>query len=297
MYKISIGISALNEEQNIKKLLNSVLTQNLGEHELLEIIVISDGSTDKTVEEINSIKSNKIKVFEYTERAGKMQRFNEIFKASQGDILITIDADVLPESNDTFKYLIDKFNEDNVQYVSGRSKPIEPRNFLEKSINISRRAWDVFRDTLKSGNGVYACNGKFFGISHKLAQQIVYPLKGSGDQGYVYFFCLSKGYEFRGCKDAKVLFRSPNSLKEHIKQINWYQKDYYGWKDEFGPIVKEEYKIPAKMLIKEKLRLFAKYPIHTVFLFVVNFYAKHIYKPKIANDQKWDMQTSTKEAF
>ncbi len=296
MAKISVGIAALNEEQNIKKLLITILGQDLGTNELIEILVVSDGSTDGTGEEVKTITDTRIKLIEYKERAGKMQRFNEIFKKAKGDIVISIDADVLPENTKTFFHLLERFNENGVEFVSGRSLPLPPRNFLEKSINISRMAWDTFRDTLKDGNGVYACNGKFYAITQKLASELTFPETGTEDQGYIYFFCLKEKYKVRGCKEAKILFRSPNNIREHVKQIKRYQGNV-GLTDEFGEIVDKEYAIPTDLLRKEKMKLFIKYPAHCLFLAIINYYAKNIYNPVAKTDQKWEIQSSTKEAI
>lgn len=294
MYKVSVGISALNEELNIGSLLSSILKQEGTNFEMEEIIVISDGSTDGTVNKVKQINDKRIKLFDYEDRMGKMQRFNEIFRLANGDIIISIDADVLPENKNTFSELIKMFDEAGVAFVSGRSKPMKPRNFLEESINVSRLAWDKFRDTIKEGHGVYASNGKFYAITKKLSTEVHFPKVGSGDQGYIYFKCLSLGFKSRGCKKAKVLFRSPNNIKDHVKQINRYQSDY-GWKVEFGNEVEKEYKIPLLMMYKEKAKLLVKYPLHSIFLLVINSYAKHIYKSNVTVEQKWEIQNSTKE--
>jgi glycosyltransferase involved in cell wall biosynthesis len=296
MTSVSVGIAALNEGSNIKQLLMSILNQQMNEYELLEVIVVSDGSTDNTVQEVKAVNSTLIKLIDYPNRAGKMKRFNEIFKIAKGDIVISIDADVLPEDDQTFYRLLQNFKDPQVAFASGRSKPLKARNFIESSINVSRLAWDTFRDSLKNGDGVYASNGKFYAITKQLASEITFPEQGSGDQGYIYLKCLKLGYKSKGCKDAKILFRSPNNLTDHIKQINRYEHDY-GWRDEFGNMVDEAYYIPTSMIYKEKLRIFIKYPLHSLFIFIVNVYAKYIFKSKVVTEQHWEIQNSTKEAI
>ena len=46
---VTIGIPAYNEEANVRNLLVSLLAQKETNFKLQEIIVVSDGSTDKTV--------------------------------------------------------------------------------------------------------------------------------------------------------------------------------------------------------------------------------------------------------
>ncbi len=295
MFKITVGIAALNEEANIKNVITNVLAQDFGENKLIEVIVVSDGSTDKTVEEVQSIKSDLIKLVVHTTRAGKITRFNEIFSLASGDIVISLDADVTPENNHTLNALVQMFKEPGVEYVSGRAVPLKPRNMLEHSINISRETWDVFRDKLKNGNSVYSCNGKFYGITSKVAKDIKLPSKGTAEQSYIYFYCLKHGYANRGCKEARVIYRSPNSIIDHVKQIERYNSSYeMEWRDEFGPIVEKEHEIPSKLMTEEKLKMLIRHPVLCLYLYGVNFYAKKIYKPSKIRDQNWDIQSSTK---
>src|SRR3989344_8939516 len=78
--KVSIGIPAYNEEANIKNLLTALLAQKQENFELLEIIVISDGSDDNTVEQAKSLASEKISVIDGKDRKGQAQRQNEIME-------------------------------------------------------------------------------------------------------------------------------------------------------------------------------------------------------------------------
>ena len=47
---VSVGIMAFNEEGNISRLLEALLNQDIEEIRIKEVIVVSDGSTDKTDE-------------------------------------------------------------------------------------------------------------------------------------------------------------------------------------------------------------------------------------------------------
>ena len=95
---VTVGIPAYNEEKNIKFLIESLLKQKLQNAIFKEIIVISDGSTDKTVEKIKTVKSRFIKLIVYKKRLGQNQALNQIAQVANSDILVLTDADVLPEN-------------------------------------------------------------------------------------------------------------------------------------------------------------------------------------------------------
>ncbi len=91
MTKISIIIAAYNEEKFIANCLNSLLKQS---YPIQEIIVVDDGSTDKTWEILNQLKrlDSKIKIYRKKHLEQATAR-NYGFKKSTGDILVFPDAD------------------------------------------------------------------------------------------------------------------------------------------------------------------------------------------------------------
>src|SRR3990167_3614295 len=68
---VSIGISAYNEEKNIRGLLESVLGQTEDGFELAEILVVSDGSTDQTADRIREVLDPRVKLVVSDTREGK----------------------------------------------------------------------------------------------------------------------------------------------------------------------------------------------------------------------------------
>ena len=52
---VSVGIMAFNEEKNMGRLLKALLSQELKKVRIEEIIVVSDGSTDKTNEIVKEL--------------------------------------------------------------------------------------------------------------------------------------------------------------------------------------------------------------------------------------------------
>jgi glycosyltransferase involved in cell wall biosynthesis len=89
---ISILISAYNEEQYIQDCIDSCLNQT---HRHLEIILVNDGSTDRTSEIINlNYKNNpRVKIIELEKNSGKVNGFNLAFAASRGEYLALMGAD------------------------------------------------------------------------------------------------------------------------------------------------------------------------------------------------------------
>lgn len=91
MPKISVIIPAYNAEKTIFKTIETVRQQTFSDFEL---IVINDGSKDKTLEIVQSIKDERIKVFCY-ENSGLSTARNRGISKANGEYIAFLDADDL----------------------------------------------------------------------------------------------------------------------------------------------------------------------------------------------------------
>ena len=93
--KLSVIVSAFNQEKYIGRCLRSLLKQSLNRDEY-EIIVINDGSFDKTayaLELFNSPKEDLIKVITNKENLGLPTSLNKGINASKGKYIVRVDSD------------------------------------------------------------------------------------------------------------------------------------------------------------------------------------------------------------
>jgi len=90
--KISIILPTINERRNLEKLIPMLLNLNLN----LEVIVVDDGSTDGTIELIRDFmkKNHNIKLVLRPRKMGLGSAYIDGFKVSNGDFIITMDADL-----------------------------------------------------------------------------------------------------------------------------------------------------------------------------------------------------------
>ncbi|MEO1429683.1 MAG: glycosyltransferase [Cyanobacteria bacterium J06633_8] len=88
---ISVVIPVFNGQVTIQETINSILNQTFKD---IEIIVINDGSTDKTLEIVNQIIDSRIKLFSYP-NAGLSASRNRGIELAKGEYISFIDADDL----------------------------------------------------------------------------------------------------------------------------------------------------------------------------------------------------------
>lgn len=120
---ISIVIPLLDEAESLPELsawIEKVMNAN---HYSYEIIFIDDGSIDdswKVIEQLRNKNSN-IKGIKFQRNYGKSAGLNEGFRAAQGDVVITMDAD-LQDSPDEIPELKKMILDDGYDLVSGWKK-------------------------------------------------------------------------------------------------------------------------------------------------------------------------------
>ncbi|MGJ7033000.1 glycosyltransferase family 2 protein [Niabella hirudinis] len=131
---ISVVIPLLNEEESLPELatwINRVMQEN---HFSYEIIFVDDGSTDDSWQVIGRLREQnpQIRGIKFQRNYGKSAALNEAFRAAQGDVVITMDAD-LQDSPDEIPELYRMIKDDRYDLVSGWKK-VRYDNTLTKNI-------------------------------------------------------------------------------------------------------------------------------------------------------------------
>jgi len=120
---LSIIIPLLNEQESLPEL-HSWIAKVMNENNFsYEVIFIDDGSTDdswQTIEQL-SAKDSNVKGIRFLRNYGKSQALHAGFAKAQGDVIITMDAD-LQDSPDEIPELFNMITKGNYDLVSGWKK-------------------------------------------------------------------------------------------------------------------------------------------------------------------------------
>ncbi|MFH1073874.1 MAG: glycosyltransferase family 2 protein [Candidatus Firestonebacteria bacterium] len=129
MMNLSFGICAYNEQGNILSLLEGLLSQELKNACIKEIIVIASGCTDNTEKIVKEFAKTNPKVFllSETERNGKAAAVNLFLKKAAGDVCVLVSADTLPEKN-AIDTLIKPLIDGKVGMTGGRPVPVNSKD-------------------------------------------------------------------------------------------------------------------------------------------------------------------------
>lgn len=120
---ISVVVPLFNEDESLPELtawIDKVMVENNFSY---EIVLVDDGSTDTSWEVIETLRlqNTAIKGIKFRRNYGKSAALNVGFEATQGDVVITMDAD-LQDSPDEIPELYRRIKEEKLDLISGWKK-------------------------------------------------------------------------------------------------------------------------------------------------------------------------------
>ncbi len=297
LFTVTIAICALNEGANIGSLLTSILSQKEEGFILEKILLISDGSTDKTVKIAKTFKSPIIEIIDHKHRTGKSTRLNEIYTLVKSDLVVQPDADVIFGHDHVLRDIVSPFYESKeIGMTGGNALPLPAKTFLEKAVNYTLEVYIPFRKTLNGGNNILSATGRLLALRKEVFSKIEVPKDTIANDGFVYFCTMMQKYKYRYASNATVYFRSPQNLKDHISQNTRFAATHTWMKTYFpAEIVEKEYHIPQEELKRKMIEIFKKHPIPCLYIFLINKYCElkaFILKKKIT--ALWQIVYSTK---
>jgi len=115
--RVTVLIPAYNEQAMIIEKIESVLESHYP-HDLLRVLVVSDGSSDDTLVRAQSVQDPRLRVIEKTRRSGKMDTVNFAMGLVSDPIVVMTDAGEILD-RDTVGRLVARFADPGVGAVSG----------------------------------------------------------------------------------------------------------------------------------------------------------------------------------
>lgn len=293
---VAVGIPALNEAANIAFLLKRLLGQKIRHLELQKIIVVSDYSTDDTLKVAKSVKDSRIEVLSNTKRLGQNGSQNIILERCTQDIVVLLNADVLPDSNNFLWQIVQPIiiNKD-VHLVGAQTIPVVPKTSIEKILFASHMWKNKISRLWNKGDNVLSCRGQARALSKDLYQRLRWP-QDVPEDAYSYFLCMKLGLTFVFNPKAQVLFRLPQNLQDHIKQSHRYYLGQERLKNYFGDtIIQSSYSVPHSIFVRTFITTFFEYPLYLLsYVFLMLYIGKCI--PKHVSDASaFDMAVSSKK--
>jgi biofilm PGA synthesis N-glycosyltransferase PgaC len=222
----SMGIMAHNEEANIGRLLEAVVSQRLKEVALTEIVVVASGCTDNTEAIVlDWAKCDpRIRLLSQEKRMGKAAAINDYLPRAQAKILVLCSADLLPEL-DAIERLVGPFADPEVGMTSSRPVPVnDTTQFMGYAAHM---LWNLH----------HAINLKSFKAGEMIAIRKIFeriPYHTAVDEASMEPVIRGQGYQARYVPTAIVYNKGPETVADFLRQRRRIYAGHLAVRDTLG---------------------------------------------------------------
>ena len=195
---VSVIIAAYNEEKSIGEKLENILSLDYPRNRV-EVVIASDGSTDRTDAVIKNYEADGIKLLSLP-RQGKAAALNAAVAASNCDILVFSDANSMYKA-DALRSLIRPFADPKVGGVAGNQSYLKKSG--KSSVSVGERSYWSFDRLMKESESkagsTISATGAIYAIRRSLFQDV---MEGVTDDFYTSTGVISQGYRLVFASDA-----------------------------------------------------------------------------------------------
>ena len=173
---ISVIVAAHNEEANIEAKLRNLFALDYP-RELVEVLIGSDGSSDRTEEIVAAFRHEGVGLISFPKQQGKSAMQNGLVAAASGELLVFTDADCLM-SRESLGLLIEHFADARVGLVTARASFTNQRENSVTQNEGRYLRYDTWLRSEETDRGILAmASGSLFAMRRSLWQPLP-PLLG-----------------------------------------------------------------------------------------------------------------------
>jgi len=163
-------VAVYNEEMNIRRKIENMLQVQYPK-EKLQILIVSDGSTDRTNEIIKTYEDLGVELLMIPERKGKNEAQGRAVERSKGDILVFTDTATMIEPNG-LKEIIYNFADPRIGCVSSEDRLIS-QNGKVSGENYYVRYEMILRNLESKINSIVGASGSFFAARKEVCSDFI----------------------------------------------------------------------------------------------------------------------------
>lgn len=208
--RCSIGVTAHNEEQNIGECLRALQTQLLREVEIVEIVVVASGCTDRTHEIVEAVAASdpRVRLIIQPERRGKSSAINLFLAEASEAICVLESGDTIPNEV-AVEHLVRMFRDPKVGMTGAQKVPVNTPDHITEYLSFLRLKMEheLCLEIPRLGEMI-AFRKVFDAIPPDVAM----------DEAFVEAIVIQRDMEVRYAPDAVVYNMGPKTISDFIKQ-------------------------------------------------------------------------------
>jgi cellulose synthase/poly-beta-1,6-N-acetylglucosamine synthase-like glycosyltransferase len=235
-YTISVLVPAWNEEDTIKDTIIHIFEID---YPIKEVIVINDGSKDRTKEIVESMMKEypRLKLIN-KKNSGKADSLNKGIEKARGELVVVVDADSYP-AKDSFGKMIGFFDNEKVGAATCVFIPRNNKTFFERLQDIEYHVIAFTRKLLGYVGAIYVTPGPLAMYRKSILEEVGgFDSKNMTEDIEIAWNLTKHGYKREMCLDTYATTTVPTKMKQWYRQRRrWnvggiqcvlkYKKDFF----------------------------------------------------------------------
>ncbi len=220
--KVTLIVACWNEEDTLDQTMDSLLALNYP-REQLQIILVDDGSKDKTWEKMQNYQSYEQVLLLHKENGGKFTAINYALPYAQGDFIATVDADTLLERN-ALRFILKEFVKNPELSAVGATILIrEPKTLVQYAQSIEYQMFSFTKLVLARMYAALVIPGAFSVYRREVFEKIgAFRMAHLLEDLELTFRMQEAGLRVGQSRDAFAYTKGPQSIFALFKQrLRW----------------------------------------------------------------------------
>jgi glycosyltransferase involved in cell wall biosynthesis len=211
--KISVLMPIFNAEKDLSEAIDSILNQSLQEWEL---IIVDDGSTDRSVSIVQSFSDLRIKLICLQKNGGIVRALNAGWDQAQGDWIARMDGDDLC-ANDRLEKQLALMQQEKLDICGSHWYQIDDEGKFVRNLFAPTNSDELvatLATTVPFAHGSVMLKKEFFALNH------LRYTPGYGEDYRLWIECFEKGAKFGALNEHAYAHRIHTKSITHLQSGN-----------------------------------------------------------------------------
>ena len=233
---------------------------------------------------------------ENKKRGGQVTRIKQNISLTNSEIIILTQDDVLFDKH-AIANILNAFKKNpNVTMVGARILPTPAKTFFEKIIETGIKVNYFTGKNWKNGDNYLLASGRCLAFKTTQAKKLSIPEEVINADAFLYFENKRKNGQFLAVDTAVVYNKSPQNLKEHLKQSKKFQYSQEELSKYMDASLVKEYSFPKALMVRAFINEFLKNPVYTGLYVLISIYTRIMGKNMYSGATRfWSTDVSTKK--
>jgi len=145
LYTFTVGICATGQPPTLKPLLELVLSSEIPGFSMRKVVLVASDCSERTLRVAReaAARDRRLRLVEHGRRTGKADAMNEIFRETEGDFLVYVNADAMIDSTSIPAILTSIARDKWVGFVSGRPVFARPGGMISDVLDTMWSSFDL----------------------------------------------------------------------------------------------------------------------------------------------------------